>query len=565
MDSNTVIICVYFIHGFSVADSNGIKELLYFEEERTWVEARNVCRNYNGKLMHSTTLNRNIIENCKEIDPFKRFWVGEHRTLSAWFEITGCFEDAEIQYNVTYDNSDSNEASVCYKVCQGSRYVGLKNNTCFCIEESPGNQASLSCNRKCPGNEAEYCGGEGVISVFRKATSTPENSLCPQQEMCLCSQLDCLPSGASFSSRPCVTELHGACGYGYMTDTRSSWNISNENCRAQGFLANQENSQEFCKNRIITWPQTYWSGVFRSVINNLDKGNGGYRDPLLYCFSLRRGSRLNKEGSVSISPDTCYSEQLPFICEIGSSLFGEARCKVQRAPTTPSISSTTSAKTPQPTTQDGANPSSTYFITNQVKDEKDDLIDKIFIVGLVAGAVLLVLIVICSATIVTKRRRSAHYGKKYGNQFIIRSYGNDIKIDKKSPESRRKQEQVTPEIFITDVTSGDTLQAFPKDNSNTSVSSSELKYDSLKHGHAKTKPLELQQYITNHNEVRSDISSEHSNDECRPLTNRKQTMPAKVKTEGQLTANLDIDDMKSLPRQSKLARKPPFRYVYSEW
>lgn len=67
----------------------GMKELLYFEEQKTWVEARNVCRNLGGKLMRSTTLNRNIIENCGEIDPAQRFWVGEHRTLSAWFEITG--------------------------------------------------------------------------------------------------------------------------------------------------------------------------------------------------------------------------------------------------------------------------------------------------------------------------------------------------------------------------------------------------------------------------------------------------------------------------------------------
>lgn len=66
-----------------------MKELLYFEEQKTWVEARNVCRNLGGKLMRSTTLNRNIIENCGEIDPAQRFWVGEHRTLSAWFEITG--------------------------------------------------------------------------------------------------------------------------------------------------------------------------------------------------------------------------------------------------------------------------------------------------------------------------------------------------------------------------------------------------------------------------------------------------------------------------------------------
>ena len=67
----------------------GLKELLYFEEAKPWVEARNVCRSYGGKLMRSTKLNRNIIENCAEIDPSQRFWVGEHRTLSGGFEKTG--------------------------------------------------------------------------------------------------------------------------------------------------------------------------------------------------------------------------------------------------------------------------------------------------------------------------------------------------------------------------------------------------------------------------------------------------------------------------------------------
>lgn len=49
-------------------------------------------------------------------------------------------------------------------------------------------------------------------------------------------------------------------------------------------------------------------------------GSGGYRDALLYCFSLRRGSLLNQAGTVTISPDTCYSERLPFICEIGETV-----------------------------------------------------------------------------------------------------------------------------------------------------------------------------------------------------------------------------------------------------
>lgn len=47
----------------------------------------------------------------------------------------------------------------------------LQNNTCFCIDSSPGNQASLPCNLKCPGNEAEDCGGADVISVYRKGTN----------------------------------------------------------------------------------------------------------------------------------------------------------------------------------------------------------------------------------------------------------------------------------------------------------------------------------------------------------------------------------------------------------
>lgn len=36
--------------------------------------------------------------------------------------------DSEIQSNFTYDNSDRNEASVCYEMCQGAPYVGLKVN-----------------------------------------------------------------------------------------------------------------------------------------------------------------------------------------------------------------------------------------------------------------------------------------------------------------------------------------------------------------------------------------------------------------------------------------------------
>lgn len=103
-----------------------------------------------------------------------------------------------------------------------------------------------------------------------------------------------------------------------------------------------------------------------------------------------------------------------------------------------------------------------------------------------------------------------------------------------------------------------------------SVSSSEMKYDSLKDGRARAKSIEPQQYITNHSDVRSDVSSENGTDEIRPLTNKKQTVQSKSNRENQFSnrsvIRADIDsNVRSLPRQPKLTRKPPFRYVYSEW
>ena len=63
----------------------------------------------------------------------------------------------------------------------------------------------------------------------------------------------------------------------------------------------------------------------------------------------------------------------------GSSVFGEARCRVQRLPTTTSLTTsiTTITQEPRPlTTNSGPAPSSTYYITNQVTDEKDEFGDK---------------------------------------------------------------------------------------------------------------------------------------------------------------------------------------------
>lgn len=127
-----------------------------------------------------------------------------------------------------------------------------------------------------------------------------------------------------------------------------------------------------------------------------------------------------------------------------------------------------------------------------------------------------------------------------------------------------------PEIFITDVASGESLQAFPKDISNMSVSSSEMKYDSLKRTRPHAKGIEPQQYVTNHSDVRSDVSSEHGTDEIRPLTSRKQTTQAKSKPESQARTKITGQEesessLRSVPRHPKLTRKPPFKYVYSEW
>ena len=62
--------------------------------------------------------------------PVIRLMVGKsnHDVLLYFYLFKGCFMDSEIQSNFTYDNSDRNEASVCYEMCQGAAYVGLKVN-----------------------------------------------------------------------------------------------------------------------------------------------------------------------------------------------------------------------------------------------------------------------------------------------------------------------------------------------------------------------------------------------------------------------------------------------------
>ncbi|KAK3106294.1 hypothetical protein FSP39_017180 [Pinctada imbricata] len=290
----------------------------------------------NGQLMMSNALNRDIINSCPEIDTNQRFWVGEYKTLSPWFEIIGCFAKTDVQYNETYDNSFRNEVSVCHRVCN-TTYIGLQDKMCYCINEDFNgiqNSASSSCNIVCDGNSAEYCGGNDVMNVYRTARYIPTEDICPFGDICLCSQMDCQLTGVAYTARPCQERMQGACGDWVVNSVPDSWSASNERCSQQGYLTNQDNSLSFCENRQFSSPESFWVGVFRSAIHNYDQNKNKAssqlsldaqlsveEEKLLYCFTLTKGVIYDSTRSDAREMDTCYNKRLPFVCEIGMYLY----------------------------------------------------------------------------------------------------------------------------------------------------------------------------------------------------------------------------------------------------
>ncbi|EKJ77538.1 hypothetical protein FPSE_02288 [Fusarium pseudograminearum CS3096] len=94
------------------------------------------------------------------------------------YSYLGCFRSQSgFQTFDLADDSDDMTIERCVNACNGLTYIGLFEGTCYCASVLDGDTLAIrnetSCNRPCPGDDAQFCGGmttQNTRTRFRRAT-----------------------------------------------------------------------------------------------------------------------------------------------------------------------------------------------------------------------------------------------------------------------------------------------------------------------------------------------------------------------------------------------------------
>ncbi|CEF85685.1 unnamed protein product [Fusarium graminearum] len=94
------------------------------------------------------------------------------------YSYLGCFGSQNgFQTFDLADDSDDMTIERCVDACNGLTYIGLFEGTCYCASVLDGDTLAISnetsCNRPCPGDDAQFCGGmvtQNTRTRFRRTT-----------------------------------------------------------------------------------------------------------------------------------------------------------------------------------------------------------------------------------------------------------------------------------------------------------------------------------------------------------------------------------------------------------
>ncbi|CEI40256.1 hypothetical protein FVEN_g1811 [Fusarium venenatum] len=115
----------------------------------------------------------------KSVNPSK---IGDYSYLGCFGSQTG-FQTFDLA-----DDSDDMTVERCVGACNGLTYVGLFEGNCYCASVLDGDTLAVSnetsCNRPCPGDDSQFCGGmvtQNTRARFRRTTplrrDAPSNAL----------------------------------------------------------------------------------------------------------------------------------------------------------------------------------------------------------------------------------------------------------------------------------------------------------------------------------------------------------------------------------------------------
>ncbi|KAJ8307538.1 hypothetical protein KUTeg_015622 [Tegillarca granosa] len=107
------------------------RNLVYFEGEKTWLQAKKTCLECGGELVDwdesvSEIVSKSDIENTIT-------WIGNYTVENPWIKEEGCMHESDLtdeSYNFIYHNNPE----FCSRTCKTDQMFALKEERCFCIE-----------------------------------------------------------------------------------------------------------------------------------------------------------------------------------------------------------------------------------------------------------------------------------------------------------------------------------------------------------------------------------------------------------------------------------------------
>ena len=286
-----------------------------------------------------------------QINDGESAWIEGYAKLSPFLSWQGCYNTSKIKAKTSIRTVSIQYQSVhrCLRACHGYAFVGLKDTSCFCIDQSQRSAiqyASVNdsfCSIPCHNNAADSCGGHFYMSVYDVLDNGGIHWAAKEPSSHLCVYVKRKQNYFDIHTTSCFsTQLI----HGYIC-THSAWSrLSADNCTSlthQGTyciieeISTRKEAIEGCLKRkgvladlgaesktsaLLNYNFKYWIGIHRTFgITET------YRAKETVCLSATRSG-----GMLLLEPDDCSAQKF-YLCESNSNEDSDEDIKTSLTPT----------------------------------------------------------------------------------------------------------------------------------------------------------------------------------------------------------------------------------------
>lgn len=323
----------------------------YYSQTEVWKDARKLCRNRGGKLLTIKDLDYwdKLVDRLNTTDTRPTIWIGGREDKASWIwshdlstlqkRPLGCFTE-RFSYPSNFTN---NQPTLCSSFCRHSMktlYAGLKGSECFCLHEETKFKSVLdvNCNKLCPGNRYQLCGGDKSVTVYNTQDSLGWHMHKPDAEQTRqdCGQIMRISDNKTMWYSGNCTQRHkyvckivnnpGVCNFYkraipcyYASEEARTWFEAAKKCQIMGgHLSDRavEDEEDLLKHHSFYWTgltrvvQT-WTGYSKNIVDLTLPRSQRIENRTRTCLALQKNEL---DDSWSIGSVSC-KEHLPFICQ----------------------------------------------------------------------------------------------------------------------------------------------------------------------------------------------------------------------------------------------------------